>query len=114
MPFIPRVTLIVLLTGVSLTIGCSSGTAPEGPVHDTAQQTLSSTQELKDLLTSVSQSGILGSGVAGVRNTLEGLKASNPALADGLLKDLERLEKAEAGGKQSEVMQIAKSMVGKL
>jgi len=103
-----------LLAGISLTTGCGSGTSPEGPVHDTAQQTLSSTQELKDLLSSVSQSGILGSGVAGVRNTLDGLKASNPALADGLLKDLERLEKAEADGRPSEVMQIAKSMAGKL
>lgn len=108
------VTSMLLLASVSLATGCGPGTSPSGPVHDTAQQTLSSTQELKDLLTSVSQSGTLGSGAAGVRNTLEGLKASNPALADGLLKDLERLEKADADGKQSEVMQIAKSMIGKL
>lgn len=108
------VSLLVLATGFGLATGCGPAAAPSGPATDTAQQVLSSTQELKELLNSVSQSGILGSGIAGVRNTLDGMKASNPALAEGLLKDLERLEKAEADGRQSEVKQIAASMAGKL
>lgn len=95
-------------------LGCGENVSPPSEIVDTAEQTLDGKAGLKTLLTTVSESGSLGSGSAGVRNTIEGLKSSDEALATSLLGELDKLQAAEGSGDQNKVKSIAASMAKKL
>lgn len=98
-----------LLFGISF-VGCDSGGgAPSPPVEQTNQPT--SNTELKQRLNEIAQSGQAGSALAGVRESIEQMKASDPQKAEALLKDLDKLEST---GDPSQVKAIAKRMADQL
>jgi hypothetical protein len=57
-----------------------------------------STEELKKKLAEMAETGAggSGSGLAGLRTSIENLRASNPAVADALLQDLSNLSRPKA------------------
>src|SRR5262245_1649627 len=57
--------------------------------------TVNSRDDLKKRLQDLSQSGIGGSAFAGLRTSIEGLRATDGPLADALLGDLNDLQKAD-------------------
>jgi hypothetical protein len=70
-----------------------------------------SKEDLKKRLTDISQSGVGGSGMAGLRSSIEGLRGSDAALADALLADLKALEAARG---PDEIKPIAAQMAARL
>lgn len=52
-------------------------------------------EQIKKRLTEIAGSGIGGSAVSGIRDALNELKKTDAALAEGLLTDLDELEKLE-------------------
>lgn len=95
---------IILCLSWCVFVGCSG--SPPVPVS-TAPTTVS-TKALKELLTSIGQSGTAGSGLLQLRI---GVEASGK---EELKKDLEELTKADTDGQTDVVKQIATKMAGSL
>jgi len=78
-----------------------------------ANRKAGSQEELKKKLTEMAETGAggSGSGLAGLRSSIEGLRASNPAVADALLADLNQLQGARS---PEEIKAIAAQMAARL
>jgi hypothetical protein len=101
----------VVLVGVVAISGCG-GSAPSGNSLPTEQaMKVSGKEELKKRLLSVAQSGNGGSGLAGMREAIGALKATDAALADQLLQDFGPLEQAEDA---EQIKSMAQKMADKL
>lgn len=88
--------------------GCDSG----GGSSATDDSTLvGQSPPAKDMLLEIAQSGEVGSGSMGLRESLEGMKATDSAKAEELLGDLDKLEGASS---PDEVKRLAKEMADKL
>jgi hypothetical protein len=74
--------LVVL--GLSVVLGCGG---------ERVQSVEPPKNRSKTVLESVAQTGILNSGIMVVKEELEQMKATDAAKAEGLLKDLDQLEK---------------------
>ncbi|MEN6496665.1 MAG: hypothetical protein ABFD16_20440 [Thermoguttaceae bacterium] len=74
--------LVVL--GLSVVLGCGG---------ERVQSVEPPKNQSKTVLESVAQTGILNSGIMVVKEELEKMKATDAAKAEGLLKDLDQLEK---------------------
>jgi hypothetical protein len=94
-------SLVVL--GLGLVLGCGSG--------EHVQSVEPPKNQSKTILESVAQSGILDSGMMSVREELEKMKATDAAKAEGLLKDLDQLEKMNDAAR---IKAKAKEMAAKL
>lgn len=72
-----------------------------------------SAEELKKKLTAIAETGQggTGSGLAGLRTSIEGLRSTNPAVADALLADFDALQKAQS---EEEIKRIAAQMAARL
>lgn len=85
----------LLMMSVVVLAGCGgTGTPPELPSTEKALQ-VSGKDQLKQRLESVAQTGAGGSGLAGIREAIEAMKATDASLAEELLKDMESLDKAQ-------------------
>lgn len=78
-------TRILVVLGLLVMLGCGSG--------ETVQSVTPPTNQAKPVLESVSQTGVVDSGLVVVREELEKMKATDAAKAEGLLKDLDQLER---------------------
>jgi hypothetical protein len=100
--------------------GCSGG-GPDAATADAnkkaldleANRKVDSAEALKKKLTEISESGtgFSGSGMAGLRSSIEALRATNPAVVDPLMQDLNELQGAKT---PDEVKQIATRMAARL
>ena len=77
---------LVLLAAVAM-VGCSGG---RGGVS--VEPSAAAPSEAKTLLEEMAESGEVGSAVMVIRESLEQLKQTDAAKADGLLSDLDELE----------------------
>ncbi|MEN6495028.1 MAG: hypothetical protein ABFD16_12185 [Thermoguttaceae bacterium] len=93
--------LVVL--GLSVVLGCGSG--------ERVQSVEPPKNQSKTVLESVAQTGILNSGIMVVKEELEQMKATDAAKAEGLLKDLDQLEKMKGA---AQIKTKAKEMAAKL
>ena len=100
--------------------GCGSGGPDAATIEANkkaadleANRKAGSQEELKKKLTEMAETGAggTGSGLAGLRSSIESLRSTNPALADALMADFNQL-----GGARSpeEVKAIAAQMVARL
>ncbi len=96
------IRLLFVLTFVTM-IGC--GGEQSTPVQEAAP-----TDQVKSALQNVAESGMIDSGIMTAREQLEGMKATDAAKAEGLLKDLDELEGLSAGAAKKK----ATEMIGKL
>jgi hypothetical protein len=100
--------------------GCGAG-GPDAATIEANKKNLdlesknkvNSTEELKKKLNQIAETGAgnMGSGMAGLRSSIEGLRASNAALADSLMADLSTLEQARDS---ADIKRIASQMAAKL
>jgi hypothetical protein len=100
--------------------GCSSN-GPDAATAEANKKALdlesnrkvNSTEELKKTLTKMAETGEggSGSGLAGLRTSIENVRSSNPAVADALLQDLAALQNAKGN---DEVKSIAAQMAARL
>lgn len=91
--------------------GCGgTGTPPELPSTEKAMQ-VSGKDQLKQRLESVAQSGAGGSGLAGIGEAIQALKATDASLAEQLQKDFSALEQAQSA---DQIKAIAGRMAGKI
>jgi hypothetical protein len=98
--------------------GCS-GNGPNAATAEANKKALDlestmkvdSAADLKKRLTEISESGVAGSGLAGLRTSIEGLRSSNAALADALLADFSALQSARG---PDEVKRVAAQMAARL
>lgn len=85
----------LLIISVVVLTGCGgTGTPPDLPNTEKALQ-VSGKDQLKQRLESVAQTGAGGSGLAGIREAIDAIKASDASLAEQLLKDMDALDKAQ-------------------
>jgi hypothetical protein len=104
MDFVRAAIVLLLLVAV----GCSGDVAPvkvEPPAPPPASDAA------KAILTSVVETGELGSGTEELKTVLDGMKTTDAAKADGLLKDLADLEKSRT---PEEAKSKAQAMLRKL
>lgn len=99
------VALLIVTSGALIVSGCGKPNITEEKVTPGAPP------QLKQMLTNVAETGELGSGAMTIKEELEKLKATDAAKADGLLKDLEDLQKTTD---QGQVKSKAKAMADKL
>lgn len=102
-------SVLAAVVGFSTMAGCGSGSSP-APSTEQAMK-VSGKEELKKRLTSVAETGAGGSGLAGMREAIVDLKASDPAVADQLLQDFVQLEQAQDA---EQIKAIAQKMAAKL
>lgn len=112
-PFKSTVLSSLFLSGAAASFalsGCGGGGMPPGP---TTQEVLkvSGKADLKKRLESVAESGAGGSGLAGISDSINELKATDSALAEALMKDYHALEQAT---QPNQIKPIAKRMAEKL
>jgi hypothetical protein len=89
-------SLWLLVISAMVLTGCGgTGSPPDLPSTEKALQ-VSGKDQLKQRLESVAQSGAGGSGLAGISDAIQALKATDASLAEQLLKDLDALEKAQS------------------
>jgi len=99
---------LALLMGVLAFTACAPKAPPPAPP-------LSPADHAKTTLTLASENGIVGSDVLALRSYFEGLKKTEPAKGEALLKDLDALIQVGAGRSASpKVKAKAKEMLGKL
>jgi hypothetical protein len=84
---------------------------PGDPAVTSQSVTPAAPPAVKQMLEGVAQSGELGSGAQSIREELEKLKASDASKAEGLLKDLDALEKLTD---PNQIKSSAKAMADKL
>jgi len=104
--------LALLALAVSVTTGCGGG--PEAENIGKSAEELNVTTDKADLkarLQEIAESGVAGSALAGMHESIEKLKASDPDLADELLAMLHELESASS---ESQIKSTAKKMADKL
>ena len=87
-------------------VGCGGGTTGDNPIEVEVKEV-----PAKAMLQEVASSGQLGSASMEIRDALEAMKSSGEASADGLLKDLEELEKMSS---PAQITKKAQEMAGKL
>ncbi len=105
-----RVVSSCLTAGVLAVSLCLTGCGgPRDP--STAANVTAPPAPAKALLEEVASSGQLGSGAETIRQALEGMKATDAAKAEELLKELAVLEKTTGAAK---IKEKAKAMAAKL
>jgi hypothetical protein len=113
----PARLFLAACSAIVLTVclaGCGEP-APESSEPIPPQElTFSSKEQIKEMLNAMVQTGTGHSGVPGIRNTIESWKATEPELAEDLLKDMDALEAAMQANNAAQVRQIAKRMADKL
>lgn len=92
-----------VVMGLLVMLGCGNG--------ETVQSVTPPTNQAKQVLESVAQTGILDSGMVIVQEELEAMKATDAAKAEALLKDLDQLQKMSDAPR---IKAKAKEMAGKL
>jgi hypothetical protein len=103
-----------LIAGIcAWSAGCGSGVDP-AEATPPQQLKFEDKAQVKQMLEGMVQSGAGHSGMPGIRNTIEGWKASDTQLAESLLKDMGELEAAVQASNKTKVRQIAKRMADKL
>lgn len=105
MKILGRLRLAAAAVVLGAVVGCSNPPAPGTVVTPIDQQEVSGNAELKSRLESIAETGMTGSGLAGLREAIE--KGGDA----GLLADYQRLE---AAATPEEAKTIAASMAGKL
>lgn len=79
--------LWMLVFCVALVVGCSR----ERPAVPVKQAASPAAEAVKSGLKEIADSGQIGSGMLTIRENLEKLKSTDPAKADALLKELDKL-----------------------
>lgn len=106
------VTLLILSASLAGITGCGGGGGGSGTSIPVEQANMTNSKaDLKARLTEIASTGAAGSGLAGMKESIEALKATDGPLAEGLLADLAKLEAASG---ESQVKTIAKGMAAKL
>ncbi len=103
----------LLLVGSCVwSIGCGSAATVQSSVDPVKEKTVASNAELKKRLEEVAASGSGGSGLMGLKESIDqAVRGANAKLADDLTKDLDLLSQA---GDPAEIKTIATRMAGKL
>ncbi|MCG6158250.1 hypothetical protein [Rubinisphaera margarita] len=102
----------ILALIVAVASGCSGDPPPENAGKTAAELNVTTDKaDLKARLEEMAESGVKGSGMAGMGESIERLRASDPALADELTTLLAQLEAANS---ESQVKSTARQMADKL
>ncbi len=101
------------LLGLSVfTTGCGGGTPPPSTTNPVEEKIVGAKEDVKKMLQGIAESGSAGSGLMGVKESIEkAIRPSDAKLADELMKDYELLSKTQDAQK---VKEIAGRMAGKL
>lgn len=106
------VALLTLSASLSGIAGCGGGGGGSGTSVPVEQaNTTTSKSELKARLSEIATTGAAGSSLAGMKESIEALKATDGPLAEGLLADLAKLETTT---NETQIKSIAKEMAAKL
>ncbi len=98
-------TRLIVVLGVVAVVGCQDGTTSK------SVEPPSATDQIKPTLETVAESGVLDSGIMTVEEGLQEMKATDPAKAEELLKDLEELQGMQD---PAQIKEKAQAMISKL
>ena len=93
-------------------VGCGTSEPPVNTKNPVEEKLAAGKEDLKKMLQSIADSGSGGSGLMGVKESIEKtIRPSDAKLADDLIKDFDQLSSVQDPGK---IKEIAGRMVGKL
>ena len=93
-------------------VGCGPDAPPPNTKNPIEEKTVAAKEDLKKMLQSIAESGSGGSGLMGVKESIDkSVRPSDAKLADDLMKDYDQLSSTQDSGK---IKEIATRMAGKL
>lgn len=94
------------------TAGCGGSTPPPSTTSPVEEKIVGAKEDVKKMLQGIAESGSGGSGLMGVKESIEkAIRPSDAKLADDLMKDFDQLSQTQDPQK---VKEIATRMAGKL